>query len=123
MQGTGWICDPRSALRAQIRIAGRGAAGPLWRWVLGSCPTTAVVIELPSIRVRRYAAQIGLLGEGRNWDPAADRCQIGLVLPDQAGRAVCVADESLPGGDPGGRGMMHNGNREDAPLGVGAESV
>jgi hypothetical protein len=42
-------------------------------------------------------AQMGLFGEGRHWDPAADRRQIGSVLPDQAGRDVCGADESLSG--------------------------
>jgi hypothetical protein len=38
-----------------------------------------------------------------NRDHAADRCPIGSVLADQSGRDVCVAGESLPGGDPGGR--------------------
>jgi hypothetical protein len=46
--------------------------------------------SVPGVVELRYA---GRLGPGQR-----------EVLPDQSGRDVCVADESLPGGDPGGRG-------------------
>jgi hypothetical protein len=48
-------------------------------------------------------AQSRLFGEGREGDHAADRFQMGSGLPGRSGRDVGVADESLPGGDPGGR--------------------
>jgi len=46
-------------------------------------------------------AQIRTAGEGRQWDPDGDVRQVRIAGSD--GRDVCVADESLPGGDPGGR--------------------
>jgi hypothetical protein len=59
-------------------------------------------------------------GEGRYGDQAADRCQDRSYCRI-TGRAVLVADESLPGGDPGGRGMRRQPAIDERNLPLGEE--
>jgi hypothetical protein len=93
---------------------GEGSAGPFRRWVLGSSPTTAVpgVGEFTSIRVRRCAPRSGSLARVGTGIMPQPRCQRGSVCRIRP--AVTSASRKNPGGDPGGRGMVHSGKGKPA---------
>ena len=90
MQARGAGFDPRSALRARI-------GGFVEGWSVG-----------------RFLACSSALSRSL-W---AGSTRVLSVLPDQTGRDVGVAEESLQGGDPGGRRRVRSGKRKDGRLGV-----
>lgn len=66
--------DSRSALRAQ----------------------TWTAIEGRSLPILKFSDSVGAVSRSLG----AGLARVPPMLPDQTGRAVCVADEGFPGGDP-----------------------